>query len=739
MKNIKHYGKRWLALVLSLVMCFGLLQTTALAANWQPGDQITINVRVFDQSTGKTYEVGTDYATKGDVNIQTVNYKIPALTQFVKADQFGRVEKVVGNWYFPSGDSQPGANVEWSCNVNKVTMTYWVNWFSTGSGTGGNTSETIDLGGSGRNTINFTIRYHSNYPTGTNYTATKTYTVKSYATIYNVFSSQFLTYTACGFGGFTPKATEKTWYTTAACTAVCGTIGATNGGVYDLYAGWESAPEPVQTLTLTYKDGDTVYRSISGFSSGDDVLLLDYPVEKAGYTFAGWSKTPGSTTAEYKAGEVFTITQNTTLYAVWVPAAPATTTLTVSKIVAGDLAQTQLPSSFSMTATIINGSSVKTVFLSSAKLEDSVEISTAADAMVVLNESGYAVDGYDCTSVASNGSAVVNGNVTVTIPAGTLNPVCSITNTYMSAAGPVRELSSITKERITSANKGELPSGFDLSGINISGTPQIPADFSPIKLLYKISVTGTPGTEFTVTDVGTNLVAGYAWDGVIAENGVADIYVTKDVSLDMIVDGDLVENVASVVPIGDAGPVGGLTSNPVSTRVYGRIISNKTGTDLDSQSRCEFKIEATNKMGVALASMTVVDELDSRARFVEGTAKIVLVLTNGTTRELREFSYTIVEETNTATWHIDEVIPTGAVVCLTYDVVAPDVKPDDPDLLNKYRVNVSLLTSQSYGFSGDDISIGQGDFLDLADDGACLVGVSCAARFTDVSAAAREG
>ena len=53
-------------MVLSLVMCFGLLQTTTFAASWNPGDQITINVRVFDQSTGATYNVGTDYVTKGD-------------------------------------------------------------------------------------------------------------------------------------------------------------------------------------------------------------------------------------------------------------------------------------------------------------------------------------------------------------------------------------------------------------------------------------------------------------------------------------------------------------------------------------------------------------------------------------------------------------------------------------------------------------------------------------------------
>lgn len=61
MRTMKKNGKRWLAMVLSLVMCFGLLQTTSFAANWSPGDKITINVRVYDESTGAVYNVGTDF------------------------------------------------------------------------------------------------------------------------------------------------------------------------------------------------------------------------------------------------------------------------------------------------------------------------------------------------------------------------------------------------------------------------------------------------------------------------------------------------------------------------------------------------------------------------------------------------------------------------------------------------------------------------------------------------------
>lgn len=732
MKNLKHYGKRWLAMVLSLVMCLGLLQTTALAASWNPGDKITINVRVFDESTGKVYDVGTDYAVKGDVNIQSVNYQIPQLTKFVNANQFGRVTKVVGNWYFPSGDSQPGANVEWSCNVSKVTMTYWVNWFSTGSGTGGNTSDTIDLGGSGRNTINFTIRYHSNYPTGTNYTATKKYTVKNYATIYNVFSSQFLTYTDCGFGGFTPKATEKTWYTSAACTTVSGTIGATNGGVYDLYAGWESVPEPVQTLTLTYKDGSTVYRTISGFSSGDDTLLLDCTIEKAGYTFEGWSETSGSATAEYKAGEVFKITKNTTLYAVWTPVqvTPSTTTLTIKKLVAGDLSAAQLPAAFTMNATIINGSSVKSVFLNSAKLEDTVEISTDVATMVVFNESGYAVDGYDCTSAASNGSAVVNGNVTITVPAGTASPVCSITNTYVSNVEPNKQLTGIDKERLTA-----IPSGVSAPGVNLAVMPAISGNATSVKLLYAITVRGEAGAKYSVFDEGADLVAGSEWSGEIGSSGEAIIYVTKTYTLDDIAETGVVENVAYVkagegtnpIPNVEEDPEKGTPSDPVSTRIVGKTVTQKDSTKPDENRISQFTVTITNKTGLVLTSITVKDVMENGMKMILGNNglpeyDIILHHTDGQDSIPDSVVDIPKDQERTTEWTITGIFEPGAEIVLRYSGELGIGL--DADKLHNYAstsVNNGYVPTSTYNLAEVDF-VFDSDW-DLSSEAVCEVEV----------------
>ena len=109
---------------------------------------VTITVRVFSSSTGASAVVGSDTAGAGNPGqIQSADYKIPPLTNFVDSSKFGRVTKVAGNWYFPTGDQQPGATVQWSTNSGTGTMTYWVDWY------------TPDGGGSTTYLWNFTLKY----------------------------------------------------------------------------------------------------------------------------------------------------------------------------------------------------------------------------------------------------------------------------------------------------------------------------------------------------------------------------------------------------------------------------------------------------------------------------------------------------------------------------------------------------------------------------------------------------
>lgn len=299
--------KRILALMLALILSIGCMPTSALAASRSSTNKITIRVRVYDASTGQEYDVGTDYATKRDKGIQSEPYQIPPLTNFTPSNTFGRVTKVAGNWYFPTGDQQVGVTVEWSNNASKVTMTYWVNWYNPNGGSG---EDIIDLGGSGSKTLNFTIIYHSNYPNGTDTEVTKKYTVKSYTSDYNIFKRNLETYAKCGFSGYTPKLDEQTWYTDKSCSSVRN-IQASNGGTYHCFAGWKS----VTTVKLTYKDGTDVYSSMD-FLAGDTVTVIDNTNEKEGYEFTGWSTTQGGSVV-YEPGDTFDIENDTTLYAVW--------------------------------------------------------------------------------------------------------------------------------------------------------------------------------------------------------------------------------------------------------------------------------------------------------------------------------------------------------------------------------------------------------------------------------------
>lgn len=51
---------------------------------------------------------------------------------------------------------------------------------------------------------------------------------------------------------------------------------------------------------------------------GDSVTLPDCTIENIGFAFAGWSTSPDSDTADYLANDILTVTENITLYPVWV-------------------------------------------------------------------------------------------------------------------------------------------------------------------------------------------------------------------------------------------------------------------------------------------------------------------------------------------------------------------------------------------------------------------------------------
>ena len=302
-----------------MVLC--LLPVTALAANWNPDDKITIKVRIFNPDNGAYFVVGEDVCRKGDQHIQSDPYTIPALSKFI-GDNSYRVERVAGNWYFPAGDRNVGSIVNWSCNSSNATMTYWVRGYNGASGGtgGGGTGTGSEESGSGQYSMSYTIVYHSNYPSGTDYTQTYIYTIYAGYNIGNTGRNVDIKSPAeVGFtapAGFKIKSTP--WNTKADGTGdgVNKLLYVKPNSTNHIYAQWEGEGT---YYTITYKDGDNTV--------GTDAVLAGEPttamgaLTKEGSTFKGWSETKGGT-VKYSAGEEFTPNGNMTLYAVWENTAP---------------------------------------------------------------------------------------------------------------------------------------------------------------------------------------------------------------------------------------------------------------------------------------------------------------------------------------------------------------------------------------------------------------------------------
>lgn len=313
---MKKLVKYLLSLALAFCTALSLIPVQAEAASWNPDDRITIKVRVYDMSSGSVYEVGNDSVRKGDEYIQSDPYQIPPLTKFVDANKFGKVDHVAGNWYFPTGDQQPGVTINWSCNSSTATMTYWVNHYYPNGGTGGSGDGSIEIGDGTRYTFKFTLVYHSNYPSGVDYQQSRKYTVHSWTPMYNVFASELLSYSNLGFGGFEPKKTENTWYKDDAATTEMTLFDAAdiNGKTMHIYAGWVSG-EQAEEVTLTYLDRGQEYAKET-MLAGDTATIRDNTNTHQSYTFKGWATTENGSVV-YKPGDETTVNSDITLYAVW--------------------------------------------------------------------------------------------------------------------------------------------------------------------------------------------------------------------------------------------------------------------------------------------------------------------------------------------------------------------------------------------------------------------------------------
>lgn len=290
-------------------------------SSWDPDDKITIKIRIFDMVSNKSYDnIGTDTCRKGDEKIQSDDYRIPPITKFINSDC--KVDHVSDNWYFPSTLSQQvGTTVNWSCNSSTGTMTYWTRGYvPEGEGTGGGeTGDGSEVIGEGQYSMNCTVVYHSNYPSGTDYTQTFKYTIRAG---YNIANTGYtLPVKAPADLGFTAPAgyslASSPWNTKANGTGsgINRSLSVKANSTTHLYAQWKS-DQTTETYTLKYMNGTSQYGDTETYIAGDVVRVKDCTLPVEGSRFAGWSTTP-SPTVVYKADDTFEIKGNTVLYAVW--------------------------------------------------------------------------------------------------------------------------------------------------------------------------------------------------------------------------------------------------------------------------------------------------------------------------------------------------------------------------------------------------------------------------------------
>lgn len=75
-----------------------------------------------------------------------------------------------------------------------------------------------------------------------------------------------------------------------------------------------------------------------------------------------------------------------------------------------------------------------------------------------------------------------------------------------------------------------------------------------VTLIYKLTVTGTEGTEYTLSDAGAEKLSG-SWSGTLGADGTASVYVSKTFSWKTIRNSDALYNTAYVYIAGEDDPV----------------------------------------------------------------------------------------------------------------------------------------------------------------------------------------
>ncbi len=161
---------------------------------------------------------------------------------------------------------------------------------------------------------------------------------------------------------------------------------------------------------------------------------------------------------------------------------------------------------------------VYTIFGADGKYAEEGVITPSLEGVTVTPDEGYKVDGW--TNAADER---VNPESEITVEGG---DVVVFTVNFQSDPS-LKEITSFEKKLVTD-RKTYHSFGLRVPTFIRNGSTVVVDEGKGVTLLYAISLTGTPGAEYAITDTGADVADGYALTGVIPETGVVTVYVTKD-------------------------------------------------------------------------------------------------------------------------------------------------------------------------------------------------------------------
>ena len=161
---------------------------------------------------------------------------------------------------------------------------------------------------------------------------------------------------------------------------------------------------------------------------------------------------------------------------------------------------------------------VYTIFGADGKYAEEGVITPSLEGVTVTPDEGYKVDGW-----TNDADERVDPESEITVEGG---DVVVFTVNFQSDPS-LKEITSFEKKLVTD-RKTYHSFGLRVPTFIRNGSTVVVDEGKGVTLLYAISLTGTPGAEYAITDTGADVAGGNALTGEIPETGVVTVYVTKD-------------------------------------------------------------------------------------------------------------------------------------------------------------------------------------------------------------------